>query len=254
MQDRVRGHPHQGRSVIERLHADPWPQSAIAVDARDFSLQARHHLFGLHGAVHDHDAGDHIVAPVSACASQARHVPNLNLRDVFDQDRHAIVLAEHHIADVVNVAQQADAANVDRLLADVDRAPTDIDVGVANGRKQLRQGHVVGLQLGQICLHVVFLGGPTPSHDLGHTGHGEQAARDDPVLNRAQRGQAHGGRTNQLVAQDLTHQARGLNLGLNVVGKADVLLQVQCRLGVGVVIVDAVLEGHAHKRQPVKGR
>src|SRR5712675_329486 len=48
------------------------------------------------------------------------------------------------------------------------------------------------------------------------------------------------------------YQARSENLRRDVVGKRDILLQVDRRLGEGEVIVDAVIEGDADKGEAVE--
>ena len=90
-----------------------------------------------------------------------------------------------------------------------------------------------------------------PFH-LHHTGHGEQAFFDHPVLQRAQIGQAVGGRALDLVAQDFTHQAGGLDLGLHAIGQVHIGLQIVGHLVQGEVVVGAVLEGDAHERQAIE--
>jgi hypothetical protein len=54
-------------------------------------------------------------------------------------------------------------------------------------------------------------------------------------------------RPDQLITNDLAHQARALDLRLHVVRKADFLLQIDRRLRVGRVVVDTVVEHHPHE-------
>ena len=67
---------------------------------------------------------------------------------------------------------QADAADIHRLLADIDAARADIDVRVADRADELRQGDAIGFELVEIGLDFVFLRGPAPGVDLHHAWHG----------------------------------------------------------------------------------
>jgi hypothetical protein len=138
------------------------------------------------------------------------------------------------------------------LLADVDGASAHIDVRVGDGAGDLGQGDVVSVELVQVDLDLVFLGGAAPGVDLNHAGHRKKAALQDPVLDGAQIGQSEMRRPDHLVAIDLADQARSENLRRDVVGKRDVLLQVDRRLGEGEVIVDTVIEGDADEGEAVE--
>ena len=85
---------------------------------------------------------DHVVLVIAAGDAEPRHEADVDARHVLDQHRHAVVLAEHDVLDILDVialrqivvaavVDQPDAADVDRLLADRDLAPADVDVGVA---------------------------------------------------------------------------------------------------------------------------
>src|SRR5262249_7079597 len=115
--------------------------------------------------------------------------------------------AQHDVLDVGYLRDQADAANVDRLLADVDRAAPDVDVGIAEGVQDLLQRHAISVELVQIDLDIVRLGRAAPGHNLDHPGNRQQPALNDPILERAQIRQAEVLRPNQLVAIYLADQA-----------------------------------------------
>ena len=123
---------------------------------------------------------------------------------------------------------------------------------VGDGAGDLGQGDVVSVELVQVDLDLVFLGGAAPGVDLNHAGHRKKAALQDPVLDGAQIGQSEMRRPDHLVAIDLADQARSENLRRDVVGKRDVLLQVDRRLGEGEVIVDTVIEGDADEGEAVE--
>ena len=87
-------------------------------------------------------------------------------------------------------------------------------------------------------------------HDA--VGNGEQAARCDPVLYRAQVGEPEVRRADHLIAIDLADQARLLNLRYLVAGQRDVLLQAERRLCIGEEIIDTVSESDAHEGQAIE--
>ena len=89
-----------------------------------------------------------------------RHKSNVYLGDVLHPHRYAVGLGEHHILDVVDlvpfgqvvvpaVVDQPDAPDIDRLLADGDLTPANIDVGIAERGHHLRNRDAVGFHLGR---------------------------------------------------------------------------------------------------------
>ena len=84
---------------------------------------------------------------ITAGNAESRHVADVDTGDILDQDWEPIVLAQYDILDVVDVitlgqiviaaaVDQADAADVYRLLADGDLATADVDIGVAEGAER----------------------------------------------------------------------------------------------------------------------
>jgi len=186
--------------------------------------------------------------------AQTGREADLRLRNILDLHGHPVGLREDDLVDVLHVLDETHAADVDGLLPKIDRAPTDVDVGIAQRRHHLRQGDAIGFQLLWVDLDVVLLGRASPADHLGHARYGLQAALQYPILQGSQVGQPKVGRSFQLIAHHLADQAGRLNLRLDVVGQADVLLEGKCRLRVSKVVVDPVLEGHAHERQTVERR
>ena len=142
------------------------------------------------------------------------NVAHRHLRDILDLDRHAVDLGEDDVLDVGDAAtlgkiviaagiDQADAANVDRLLAHRDLAPADIDVGIAERRDDLRDRDVVGFELGLLDVDIELLGHAAPAVDLDDTRNRQKPAGDDPVLYGAQVGQPEVRRPGHLIAHDL---------------------------------------------------
>src|SRR5262249_37443640 len=151
-----------------------------------------------------------------------RHITDRNACNVLDLDRQAAGLGQDNVFDVLYVItvryvicaaaiDQADAADVDRLLTDGDFPAADIDVAVPKRADQLRHRDVVGLELLQVGIDIELFGGAAPGIDLRHSRNGEQAARHHVVLQRAQVSQPEVRRPDDLVAIDLADQARRLD-------------------------------------------
>ena len=215
-------------------------------------------------AVHHHNRGDNIGFAVASRLAQPGDVANVDLCYVLQLYGHAIGLRQRDILDVLDLAplgqvqgpaavDQADAPDIDRLLADIDAARADVHVRIADRGHELRQRDPVGLQLVEVGLDLVFLRGPAPGVDLHHAGNGEQAALQNPVLDGPEIGQAEMRGSFDLIAVNLADDAGGLNLRQDVVRKVDVLLKVEADLLEREIIVDAVVERDADEGQPVEG-
>src|SRR6516162_3605593 len=165
----------------------------------------------------------------------------------------AVRLGQHDILDVLDpvalgqisgpaAVEEADTADVYRLLPKIDGASAHVAIGVADGGEHLLQCDVVGVELVQIDFDLEFLGGPAPGDDLDDALDGQEAALQDPVLNRAQIGQSEVWGPHYLIAENLADQARALDRGLHIVRKIDPLLQAQSGLRVSEIVIDPVLE------------
>ena len=263
VQNSGRRHVHQIGAIVKRHQFHSRRQRTVGVDFLNFIPDAGNHVVGMQGAVHHHDRRHHVVFVVAAGLAKSGNVTDRDLGNVLDVNRDAVGLTQDDILDVFDVVtlrqvsgpaavHQADAANVDGLLADVDGAAADIDVGVADRRDHLGKRHVVGVELMQIDIDVVRLGCPAPGVDLNDAGDRQQAALDDPVLDRSQIGQSEVWGTDDLIAIDLPDQAGGLDLRRDVVRKTDILLQVDRGLRQRKIVINAVVERHPDKREPVK--
>ena len=138
------------------------------------------------------------------------------------------------------------------MLAEIDGAAADIDVGVADRADHLGQGDVVGVELVEVDLDLEFLGGAAPGVDLDDALDGQETALHDPILDGAKIGQPEMRRPHHLVAIDFADQARSLDLRHDVVRQADVLLQVDRGLREREIIIDPVFEGHADEGEAIE--
>ena len=104
----------------------------------------------------------------------------------------------------------------------------------------------------RVHLDLEFLGGAAPTVDGGDAGNGQQPARHDPILNRAQIGDSEMLRTDHLVTIDFPGRAVRLDCGHQTARQADVLLHRDRCLGVGEVVVHPVFEDDANKGQSIE--
>ena len=165
--------------------------------------------------------------------------PTVTVRDVLDQHRIAAGLRHHGVVEVVDRADQADAAHHGGLRADIDGVAADIDVGIADGLQHLRQRQPVGDQLVEVDLQLVGLGLAAPAGDVDHAGHGAEAALQHPVLQRLEVEHAVVRRALQPVTIDFADRAERRNARLHVARQRRELRQavqhLLQRLVIGVV-------------------
>src|SRR5262249_37708232 len=168
------------------------------------------------------DRRHYVLLLVAAGLPEPRQIADVNLGHLFDLHWDAIRLRQDDVLDVLDLValrqilgatavQQADAADVHGLLPEADGPATHIGIGIADRADHLRQRDVVGVELVQIDLDLELLGSAAPGVDLDDTLHRQQPALHNPILDRAQIGQAEVRRSDQLVAVNFADQARALN-------------------------------------------
>src|SRR5262249_61511161 len=113
------------------------------------------------------------VASFTPRLTEAGRVADRHLGNVLHEYRHTVRLKKRNVLDILDLeslrqiggaaaVDEADPANIDGLLADIDRAAAHIDIGVADGGDHLGQRNTVGIKLVQIDLDIVLLGRATP--------------------------------------------------------------------------------------------
>ena len=125
---------------------------------------------------------DDLVAIVHADDSQPRRVADLDVGDIGHRDRSRLVGLQHDVADVVERVDEADAANVEGLLADAQIVAAGVGVGVRDRADQGRERNLVVGQLLRIDIDVVFLGQSAETGNVDHAGNGLELLLEDPVL------------------------------------------------------------------------
>ncbi|EFF49274.1 hypothetical protein XAUC_03300 [Xanthomonas citri pv. aurantifolii str. ICPB 10535] len=108
----------------------------------------------------------------------------------LDQDRHAIAAAHHHVADVLQRMQQADAADHVALFATVHHAAAAIGVVAGDGALDLLQRHPVPGQAVRLQRQRKLRGEAAEVGHIGHAWHLLQARNHRPELQVGQLAQA----------------------------------------------------------------
>ena len=184
VQHRVGGDVDQILAVVNPLDLHAGRQDGGMIDGVDELLDARNGRRTLFTAPHQYDALHDVVVLVDSSDTKPRLLADGYRGDILDQHRIAARLRHHGVVEVVDRADQADAAHHGGLRADVDGIAADIDVGVADGLQHLRQRQPVGDQLVEIDLQLIGLGLAAPPGDVDDAGHGAETALQHPVLQR----------------------------------------------------------------------
>src|SRR5262249_729766 len=194
-------------AVVERFDLHAWRQAAVAVDARDRLAHARYYLTGAFELLHQHDAEHDIGLVVAASDAEPRHVAGLDFCHIGKQHWQTALLVDHDFVDVVERSERADAAPLDRLLADRDCAAADIGIAGRNCGYDLRQRQSISAHAVEIDLGLIFLAPATERRHVGDPWHDAQFPLDHPVLQRLELDQVHIGRTLELIALDFADAA-----------------------------------------------
>ena len=104
--------------------------------------------------------------------------------DVFDAQRGAVLRLEDGVFDVVDVAVEADFADVDLLLALLDEAAAGVDVVVGELLLDLADGEAVGDELVGIDADLVLARDAAEAGDVDYAGDGLELLFELPVLER----------------------------------------------------------------------
>ena len=170
--------------VVERVDLDAGWQTAVGIELLDRRTQALDHVHRAFELLHQHDAEDDVCLVVAPRDAEARREADLDLRNVRQQDRHAALLGEDDVADVVQRADHPEPAHIDRLLAHRDVAAADIGIARRDRRDDLRQCQPVGHHPVEIDFGLELLGLAAEHRHVGDARHRAQPALDHPILQR----------------------------------------------------------------------
>jgi len=153
-----------------------------AIELVGLSLDRLEHVLRLLAAQHKDDAFDRVVILLIAEFAEARRVADLDRADVLHADGHAVIGADHHVADVFGVAHQAEAAHVIELPAL--RIESAACVGVVGGERvdDLRNGEVVAVEPRGVEQNLILHDRAAEAGVVGDAVHRAVRALDDPVL------------------------------------------------------------------------
>jgi len=138
----MRGHFDQRAAIVIGDDLDSRRQRAVRVHFFDLGLDSRHHVVGVLQSMHDDDRQRHVVVAITASYAEPGHEAHGYGRDILDSDWNGVDLGHDDIFNVLDpvafqnivvasVIEQTDASNVHGLLANLDLAPTHVDVGVS---------------------------------------------------------------------------------------------------------------------------
>ena len=100
--------------------------------------------------------------------------------------RRAVLGLDHGLADIVDVAEQAQRAHVDLLQARLDETAAGIHVVVGQLLLHLAEVQTVGDQLVGIDAHLIFPRDAAEADHIHHVGHRLELLFEHPVLERLQ--------------------------------------------------------------------
>ena len=156
---------------------------------------------------HVHDAFYRVRVGVFAENALALLMAVCRLAEVAHQDRHAVSLGDDDIAEIVQRAHHADAADNIALLAARDAAAAGIRAVVIDRRDHVVQADAIAKELGRIKLKLILHGESAEIIDVSHAGHLLQCRYNDPALDLRKLHQVLGVRL-QRVAVDFADRAR----------------------------------------------
>ena len=263
VQNRVAGEGDQGGAVIIRSYLDSRWQAPVVIYLFNGRFDLGEHVGGCFRSPHHHDRPNHVVLLVFPQNAEPWPVADGNLGDVANQHRYTVDLGQNHIVDIVNlvtlpqiiiatIVNEADAADIDGLLANSDFASAHVEVGVTQRCQDLRDGDAIRFELVGVNLDLELLGRAAPTVDGGNAGDGQQAPRDYPILDRAQVSNTEMRRPDHLITIDFPRRAVRLDGRHEAAGQGDVLLHRHRCLGIGEIVVDPIFEADAHKGQSIE--
>src|ERR1700722_13853374 len=173
--------------------------------------------------------------------AEAGQVGDTDIRDVLDEYRGAVVDFDDDVPDLVDIVEQADAADDVGLGVLIDNVAADIDIAFANGIEYIQRGDAEVGQQHRVDPDLIGLDPAAEADDVGYTGDGAQFAVDDPILDGLQfAGVAEAAFDG--IAEYFAGRAGGrLDVGVDVVGQVGVVQEVVDLLA-GIGIIDVIVE------------
>ncbi len=136
LDDRVRRQLHEIAAVVVRLKIHPRREDVVLADVVDAIVNALEGARRLAAVAHQNDALHDVRLAVAADETETRREADVGVGDVLHADGDAVLLGDDDVFDVVRVAEEADAADGVRLLADVEALAADVLIGRLDGRDE----------------------------------------------------------------------------------------------------------------------
>ena len=166
-------------------------------------LDAGDHLHGVAALYHLHNALDHVVLLVEHHHAGARSTSDYYFAQVTRHDRAALAGCDHHLRQILEIAEDANAANHHRLVTARQDSAARIGTVLSERVGDLVDGDLVFAQRERVDAQLVFLHAAAEAHDISHVGHPADRRTDYPVLNRAHLVAVHFRRRLDHIAEDL---------------------------------------------------
>ena len=219
----------------------------------DLPLDCLNH-FPRIGAITDHDYSAHCFLPVFIENAPAKFGTKLHAGHIANRYRRAVVCSKRNVIDVLQAANQADAAHHLLGAANLHHFGADIVIAPLYRGNNILERDVVSAQLDGIEIDLVLLFESAHAGHLGHTGHGVQLVLDEPFLNGMKRAAVV--RTLDRIPEDLAHSGcvrphhRRHACGQKAARQAEPLQHACAR----EIDVHRILEDHVHHREAERGR
>src|SRR5579875_101313 len=178
---RVNREMNEVAAVVIRMNANIRRQNVL-VQVAGFGLNSFEHRLRLVAGAHQDDAFHGVIIFHKAEFAEARRVANHDFADIADAHRHAVLAADHDIADILEIADQADSADVIKLAAL--RIKSAAGVGVVVGKLLYHRGNaeVVAVKLGRVEQHLILHYRSAKAGIIGHAGDRFVGALKYPVF------------------------------------------------------------------------
>src|SRR5215510_2161878 len=239
-------------AIVDALDPHAGRKNVVMVDALDLLLDPPDGRHALLATAHQDDALHDIVVIVLAGNAETRLVPDDDLGDVLHQHGVAADLGQHGVVEIVERADEANAAHHRRLASNIERVAADIDVAVVERLQDLRKRQAVGHQLVDVDLQLEDFGLAAPPGHVDDSGHRPEPPLQHPILQGLEIEHAVSGRPHELVSIDLADRTDRRDLRLHVVRQRWKLRQAIEDLLQGFVVGVVEAELQLYIREPVK--
>src|SRR5487761_726817 len=248
--DGVDGQPNQIAAVVVGMDFYVlWQDMLIEVVC--FGLDSFQDVLCLFAGAHQDDAFDGVVVVHKAKFAEARRVTHDDLADVLDAHRNAVLATDHCVADVLDVAHEAESANVIKLSAL--RIKPSSGVGIVVGKLLDDNGHgeVIAVEFCGIEQHLILHHGAAETGIIRDARNRFIRALDDPVLIRHQFLRTAVGTLKHVAVHQVARARQWGHRRHDARGQVDLREAREGALA-GEIVICSVVEGHDDVGKPVE--